>query len=53
MIGTYGRNSYGGRVGAKRNRKTHTISPKGGSVRLGKSVGSVRLGKSVGSSKKS
>jgi len=58
MIGSYGRNAYGGRVGGRRNRRINTLSPKGGQLRLvktigilGKSsvIGKTRITKSIGS----
>jgi hypothetical protein len=48
MIGSYGRNAYGGRVGGKRNTKVYTISPKGGTIKLVKAIGSINIPKSVG-----
>lgn len=62
MIGSYGRTTLGGRVGAKRNRKTSTISPVGskikpikmiGSMKKPSQIGKVSVKKSIGSSKKS
>lgn len=53
MIGNFGRTAFGGRVGAKRNRKTITISPKGGTIRRVQSIGMSKVAKSIGSAKKS
>ena len=41
MIGNFARNALGGRVGGKKNTSIYTISPKGGTINVMKSLGSI------------
>lgn len=52
MIGSYGRNAYGGRVGGRMNRRVNTISPKGATLRKVGSIGISKVARSNGTVKR-